>query len=401
MMALQILCALLFILLPTGILKARHWKVVSLLGPVVVAYGVGIVLGQVLPETVQPVIKSLSEAAVPLSIPLLLFSQNPRTAFAGAGRMLGCFLLAAVGVSLSATLVSAYWAMSATRIESFPEFWQVAGMLVGTYTGGTPNMASIGLALDVPERIFLMSTAADTVLGGVYLMILVSVAQPLLRYVLPAYKPESTYESTPESQREPERGHASEVKAESVETTETAEHVILWKDVAKSLGLSVLIAALSLGGAVLLTGTLSVPVIMMLLTALALAFACIPRVNHWSGSYATGEYLILIFCLAIGAMIRFDAFMWENLYLFVFATAVMILGILVHLIFSRLFKLDRAHFLIASTAAVFGPPFVGVVARAINAPKLVASGLAVGVLGYALGNYLGLMMAYALQWLLI
>ena len=72
-----------------------------------------------------------------------------------------------------------------------------------------------------------------------------------------------------------------------------------------------------------------------------------------------------------------------------------------HLIFSRLFKLDRAHFLIASTAAVFGPPFVGVVARAINAPKLVASGLAVGVLGYALGNYLGLMMAYALQWLLI
>lgn len=402
MMALQILCALLFILLPTGILKARHWKVVSLLGPVVVAYGVGIVLGQVLPETVQPVIKSLSEAAVPLSIPLLLFSQNPRTAFAGAGRMLGCFLLAAVGVSLSATLVSAYWAMSATRIESFPEFWQVAGMLVGTYTGGTPNMASIGLALDVPERIFLMSTAADTVLGGVYLMILISVAQPLLRYVLPAYEPSSMHESMLESTRgERTERDASEAKAEPVETTETPEHVILWKDVAKSLGLSVLIAALSLGGAVLLTGTLSLPVIMMLLTALALAVACIPQVNHWSGSYATGEYLILIFCLAIGARIRFDAFMWENLYLFVFATAVMILGILVHLIFSRLFKLDRAHFLIASTAAVFGPPFVGVVARAINAPKLVASGLAVGVLGYALGNYLGLMMAYALQWLLI
>lgn len=137
---------------------------------------------------------------------------------------------------------------------------------------------------------------------------------------------------------------------------------------------------------------------MLLLTALALAVACIPQVNQWSDSYATGEYLILIFCLAIGAMIRFDTFAWDNLYLFVFAAAVMSLGIVMHLMLSRLFKIDSAHFLLASTAAVFGPPFVGVVARAIQAPQLVASGLAVGVLGYALGNYLGLLVAYGVHY---
>ncbi len=380
MLALQLLCALLFLVLPALILKARRWSWVNALGPVVVAYGVGIGLGQVLPLALQPLIKSFSEAAVPLSIPLLLFSQNPRTAFRGAGRMLFCFLLAAVGVSLSASVVSFYWSLNPENVARFPEFWQVAGMLVGTYTGGTPNMASIGLALQVPDRIFLMSTAADTVLGGVYLMVLVSVAQPVLRYVLP---------------EEPREAAAAEAQF-------VAEHAAWsWPDVLKSLGLSVLIAAVSLGGAVLLTGGLSVPVIMMLLTALALLAACAPRVNHWSGSYATGEYLILVFCLAIGAMIRFDTFKWDNLYLFAFAAAVMTLGVGLHLLLARMFKHDIGHFLIASTAAVFGPPFVGVVARAIQTPQLVPAGLAVGVLGYAVGNYLGLLVAYGMQSLLL
>lgn len=387
MLILNILTAVLFLILPAVILKSRHhWRWVDALGPVVVAYGVGIALGQwLLPEGTLPLVKNLSEAAVPLSIPLLLFSQNPRTAFVGAGRMLLCFLLAALAVSLSASAVSAYWIMSGpgASVEQFPEFWQVAGMLVGTYTGGTPNMASIGLAVGVPERIFLMSTAADTLLGGVYLMLLVSVAQPLLRYILPIYQP-----TTP-----------LEVKKATEETDKSLpSKSICWPDVVKSMSLSVLISAASIGGALGVTGTLSVPVIMLLLTALALAVACIPRVNHWSDSYATGEYLILVFCLSIGAMIRFDAFAWGNLYLFVFATAVMTLGILLHLLLSRFFKFDGAHFLIASTAAVFGPPFVGVVARAIQAPQLVASGLAVGVFGYALGNYLGLLVAYGIRY---
>jgi len=390
MLILNILTAALFLVLPAVILKARrHWRWVDALGPVVVAYGVGIVLGQyLLPDDTLPLVKNLSEAAVPLSIPLLLFSQNPRTAFVGAGRMLLCFLLAALAVSISAAAVSAYWMMSGpgASVEQFPEFWQVAGMLVGTYTGGTPNMASIGLAVEVPERIFLMSTAADTLLGGVYLMLLVSVAQPLLRHILPEYqpataRPENRLSTEPESSLTPGS--------------------VCWPDVFKSLGLSALISAASIGGALGITGSLSVPVIMLLLTALALAVACIPRVNHWSDSYATGEYLILIFCLSIGAMIRFDAFAWGNLYLFVFATAVMTLGILLHLVFSRLLKIDGAHFLIASTAAVFGPPFVGVVARAIQAPQLVASGLAVGVLGYAVGNYLGLLIAYGVRYFML
>ena len=103
MLILNILTAALFLVLPAVILKARrHWRWVDALGPVVVAYGVGIVLGQyLLPDDTLPLVKNLSEAAVPLSIPLLLFSQNPRTAFVGAGRMPLCFLLAALAVSIS------------------------------------------------------------------------------------------------------------------------------------------------------------------------------------------------------------------------------------------------------------------------------------------------------------
>ncbi len=33
-----------------------------------------------------------------------------------------------------------------------PELWKISGLLVGVYTGGTPNLASLKLMLDVDEK---------------------------------------------------------------------------------------------------------------------------------------------------------------------------------------------------------------------------------------------------------
>ena len=56
--------------------------------------------------------------------------------------------------------------------------------------------------------------------------------------------------------------------------------------------------------------------------------------------------------------------------------------------------------MITSTAAIYGPVFVGQIASAIGNKKLIFTGIALGLLGFAVGNYLGIGLAYILKTIL-
>jgi uncharacterized membrane protein len=64
-----------------------------------------------------------------------------------------------------------------------------------------------------------------------------------------------------------------------------------------------------------------------------------------------------------------------------------------------LFKIDADTLMISSTALICSPPFVPVVAGALKNRQVILSGLTVGIIGYAAGNYLGYLMAQILQWM--
>lgn len=61
---------------------------------------------------------------------------------------------------------------------------------------------------------------------------------------------------------------------------------------------------------------------------------------------------------------------------------------------ASLFRIDADTVLITSTAAIFGPAFVGQVAVALRNKEVVLSGIITGLVGYAVGNYLGIFIAY-------
>jgi len=67
------------------------------------------------------------------------------------------------------------------------------------------------------------------------------------------------------------------------------------------------------------------------------------------------------------------------------------------LLLAALFRIDRDTFLFTSVAALYGPPFIGQMASITNNRQLIFSGIAMGLLGYAIGNYLGIGWAYLLQ----
>ena len=159
-----------------ALLAARHVRQVAWVGPVVVCYAFGILLGNA-PGGMAPPERlslSVSEAAVPLAIPLLLFSTDVRKWWRLARTTLLSFVLACVSAMVGAA------AVGLLVRERSDEWWKMSGMLVGVYTGGTANMNAIGLALRVREETLILLNTADIVVGAVYLLFLVTVAQRVL-----------------------------------------------------------------------------------------------------------------------------------------------------------------------------------------------------------------------------
>ena len=76
----------------------------------------------------------------------------------------------------------------------------------------------------------------------------------------------------------------------------------------------------------------------------------------------------------------------------------MVTGILMHFFLAKLFKIDSDTAVITSVAAVFGPPFVGLVASAMKNRKVVPLGVTTGVIGDSVGMYLGMLVAYLPTW---
>jgi len=73
------------------------------------------------------------------------------------------------------------------------------------------------------------------------------------------------------------------------------------------------------------------------------------------------------------------------------------LGISASFIKTAIFRIDADTAIITSTAGIYGPAFIGPVAQAIKNREVVISGLTCGLVGYAVGNYLG----FAVAWLLM
>jgi uncharacterized membrane protein len=80
-----------------------------------------------------------------------------------------------------------------------------------------------------------------------------------------------------------------------------------------------------------------------------------------------------------------------------YASVAMFSSILLHFIIAKLFKIDRDTFIITSTAGIYGPVFIGQIASTIGNRKLVFTGITLGLLGYAVGNFLGIGLANLLK----
>ncbi|HMQ59830.1 MAG TPA: DUF819 family protein [Flavilitoribacter sp.] len=345
------------------------------ISPVVFCYAVGIAAGNLPGVTINTEVASAAmQASLLLALPLLLFPTDLLGQIRSAGKPLLAFGLCAAAGILSTALVA--WAFRHHLTDS----WRLAGMLTGMYTGGTPNMQAIGIALGASENELIAVNAADIFGGGVYLVLLSSFLPRLLLKWLPAYRVAGVAEAA-------EIGDNPKFGA---------------RDVLFSAGLAVLVVAGSVGLCLLFTGKLEdIALIILCLTTLGLTLSFVPSVRNRPGSFETGEFLLLAFCVALGLQADFAALIETGQGIILFSCLALGGTIILHFLFCRGFGIDRDTCLIASTAGIYGPAFIGQVAAVIGNRRLVFNGIALGLLGYAVGNYLGISLGWLLKWWLI
>lgn len=370
------LFALAILGLPFLILRyEKKLKLIEWLSPVVCCYGLGILLGNV-PGIGWPVnfSRSVSEVSVMIATPLLLLSTD----FPGWLKLARTTILSFVFLVISVMVVGYLSGLIFQGRD--PEVWKMAGMLTGVYIGSTPNLTAIGKVLEVREEAFIILNAVDIALGGAYLLFILSIGVKIISLFLRPFP------------------YAAE-KVDEIEilnwrkltvTTKVRNSFLLVSGALITIGISLYVSRLFTGGE-------SPGIIILFLTFVALGLSFNSRVRNFEGSQEVGQYFLLVFCIAVGSLANVDKLVNGDLWYFQFCAVVMFGSILLHLLVCYLMRIDRDTALVTSMAGIFGPAFVPPMCQVLKNRAVLVSGITSGLVGYAIGNFAGLIVAWLLK----
>lgn len=338
-------------------------------------------------QAIQEIQTQISEVSVALAIPLLLFSIDIKAAFNMAGKTLkglGFALASVILASLAGTLLFK---------EQVDQIWQVAGMAVGAYTGGGPNMAAIKTAIHGDESIFITMVTYDILFSAIYLMFVMTLGQRIFGLVLLPYQSSGqTGDMTHEGM-----AHMAD------ETAGAYKKLIDKKGVFQTV-FSIICSGLVVGISLLVAGifpeSMKSTATIIAITTLGIISSFIPRVRKLKNSFQFGMYLVLIFCFTMGTMTDMSTIINIDYSLAGYIIFLLTGSLILQLFLCRIFKVDTDTYLITSSAAIMSVPFIPVIAGALKNRELLLPGFAAAILGYAAGNYLGVFVANISRWLL-
>ena len=379
----------LYIIFPVLIIEGfKRWKVVQKIGTVVLAYAVGIIASLcgvfdfATPEAAVSFSKlqsTIMSVAVPLAIPLMLFNCDfklwtkslPKTSWA---------LVTGIAAVIVASL-SGYFIFR----NNVPEIAKVTGMMAGIYTGGTMNFNALGAALNVDRSVMAIVLAFQMVITTPYIFFLLGGGYKIFRKLLP-YKDVTHRGRTDED----------EVATNDVENYRGMFEKKNFLGMMKGLGLSVCFLAVGAGLALLITGTLNELVVILTITTLSIIASFFKKVRELPKTFELGMFFILIFSVIVASMFDINSVNGGSLYIGGFVLWIIGVSVALHLLLCRVAKVSGDLFCVCQVGLLCSPPFVPPIAGSMKNKKVLISGIVVGLVGYAIGTYLGAFLAWVL-----
>lgn len=383
----NILLSIFFVLAPAAVMwLCARVKWLGAIGPVLILYGLGLIVGNVVHTPGQAQIQDImSSATVPLAIPLMLFSFRYRR-----GQTRSQVLALATGIAAVMIAVVVGFLLFGRHID---EGAKVGGMLTGVYTGGTVNLAALKTMLGASEEMFILLNSYDMVVSLLYLAFLLLVGIKLFRRFLPLESLGTGKDDGTFCAMDSEKSGANPFKG--ILTKEGL------KDAGLQIGLCLLILGISAGLGLLAGDGLFMTVLILSLTTLGIVASFFKRVRRAKYGYDMGMYLIYIFCIVVASMADFSKMnLAGGLNALGYLSFVIFGSLLIQVILAKIFRIDSDTMVVSSVAFICSPPFVPMMSAAMKNRNVLAPGLAVGVIGYAVGNYLGFLMYKLLPFLL-
>ena len=376
-----IILILVFCTAPAGVLWiCKKVPFLGKIGPVLLLYILGVIIGNIgiRPEGMGTIQEILSSAMVPLAIPMMLFGCTFR--FKEAKEQLKALL---TGLTAVVIAVIAGYLIFGKNLE---EGAKVGGMLTGVYSGGTINLAALKTMLGVKNETYILINSYDMLVSFLYLTFLLTVGIKLFRKFLPFKQDAHASTDIRDMEMESDGNYRAMFTKEGIQ------------NIGKILGITVLICAISGGVALICPEGSFMVVFILMITTLGIGCSFIRPVHNLKHSYDLGMYFIYIFCIVVASMADLASLdLAGGLNLMGYLLFAVFGSLAIQVILARIFRIDADTMVIASVTFINSPPFVPMMVAAMKNKSVLVTGLTLGIIGYAVGNYLGYLMSELLK----
>ena len=127
----------------------------------------------------------------------------------------------------------------------------------------------------------------------------------------------------------------------------------------------------------------------MTITTLSIIASFFKKIRELPHTFEMGMVLILLFSVIVASLFDIHSVNMSSIMIGAFVLYVIVVGALIHLLVCRISKCSGDLFTVSQVALLCSPPFVPPVIGAMGNKKVLLSGLVIGLIGYAIGNYLG------------
>lgn len=310
-----------------------------------------------------PIYGTIWTYLVPMAIALFLLKADLVRVVSEGGRVLIAFLAGMVGTAFGALLAG-------ILLDIGPNEASLAAIFSATYTGGSLNFVAVAEAIGFNDKSQLAaSLAIDNILGVSFIIALNLAAG--WKYAQSQF---------------PWRAEGLVVLGAANEIEDDGP--ITLNGLLVGLAVAATVVALSEGLAAWIGfpqySLLVLTIIMTLVATLGRRF-----VAHLRGEDIVAMIFMYLFFAIIGAGADIYGMLSAAPALFALVLIIFTMHLVFLLAAGKIFKLNYGELIIASLACVGGPPIAAAIAILFKWRNLVIPGILTGILGYVVGNFIG------------
>ena len=309
----------------------------------------------------------------PISIFYLLLNVNITSIKKAGLPMVGLFVLGSIATTIG-ILIS--WFLLTPKEILGDDGKIIAGMLTGTYTGGSVNFNAVALEYGFQKNGFLYAgtIAVDNIVTAIWIMVTLAIPMFLNKIWNSNVKLNTKVN----------------LNTEKVDNDKIDSKSLAWLIF---LGIGVYYIS-----DIISENFIKVPSI-LILTTIGILLAQTKFISKMKGSQTLGLYLVYLFLAVIGAYCELSAvsqLQEVGATLLIFTSLAVLIHGLVFIFIGGLFYRDWEMISIASQANIGGGASAIALAESFNRKELILPAILVGSLGNALGTYLGFLVVYIL-----